>query len=654
MNLEKQLNAWSEFANHEKIQPGVLPIIASSWERCWARINPTKKIQFHQLNPDHLLAAQVASFDLISISRPVMEDIYQNIEHSDIAIMLLNGTGYIIDIIAELETRKRLLSEGIQVGALLTEEYAGTNALGLALIERMPVQVLGPEHYCQQFHARASAAAPIFEATGHPLGILGLLSPIGSFESQSLGLMTAGAKAIEAQHQADQLLADYNSQLDELNAILNTVSEGILVWNRELILIHINHAAASAIDTPPENIVGSKIGDIISYQPMIREAMNRQEPLTDIETSVSIGQRSIACVLSLRFVYRKSSLNWIIVSFRQVRDVRQLVQRQVGANALLTLEDIPGESPQMKRVHNFVKSVAPAMASVLIRGNSGTGKNVLAGAIHNESPRRDGPFLIFPCSTIPNELMVMEMLGYEEGSLPKRAGGRPSKFELANGGTIFFQDVDALSLDAQAILLNALEMQIIQRVGSSHPVEIDVRVIASTSEDIEKLVADGNFRSDLFYRLSTFTITMPSLYERPKDIPLVVNRILNRLSRQLGQPLAMHPDALEVFKKYPWPGNIREMESVLGRAATQVEETGLITLEHLPDSVRHMRASPKKGVEPVSTRPLNELEREAIVQMAQLYNGNLSETAQALGISRTTLWRRMKEYGFALNDFRPK
>jgi transcriptional activator for dhaKLM operon len=212
--------------------------------------------------------------------------------------------------------------------------------------------------------------------------------------------------------------------------------------------------------------------------------------------------------------------------------------------------------------------------------------------------------------------------------------------------------VDALPLDAQAILLNALEMSIIQRLGSDRPVEIDVRVIASTSADIERLVAEDNFRADLFYRLSTFTLTIPPLCERPKDIPLIVDRILNRLARQLNQPLALEPGVIEIFKKYPWPGNIREMESVLGRAATQVGETGLIALEHLPTSVRHLSFSQKKGGEPTSTRPLFEVEHEAILQTAQLCHGNLTHMAQALGISRTTLWRRIKVYGILLDDFR--
>lgn len=652
MDLNVRLNAWNEFVNRDKVLPGVSPMIARSWQRCWPRVNPTQKVQFKTLNADHLLAAQVASFDLISISRPVMEDVYQNIEHTNVAIVLLNGTGYILDIVAEPETLESLKGAGVRIGVLFTEEQVGTNAFGLALIERMPVQVIGPEHFCQHFHGLAEAAAPIFEITGRPLGVLGLLAPIPDFQSQSLGLVTVGSKAIEAQRQADMLLADYNSQLDELNVMVDTITEGILVLNSEGTLIHINRAAAQMLGMPSRNLVGKKVGEVISFPASIQEAIERRETLSEIEASVRAGQKHIACLLSLRFALRKNDLGWIIITIRPIREVRELVQRQVGANALLTLDDIPGVSPQMNRVHHFVRSVAPAMASVLIRGESGTGKNVLAGAIHNESPRRDGPFLIFPCSSIPNELVASEMLGYEEGSLPRRSGGRPSKFELAQGGTIFFQDVDSLPMDAQAILLNALEMRIIQRLGSDRPIEIDVRVIASTMADIERLVAEGSFRADLFYRLSTFSVTMPPLCERPRDIPQIVDRILKRLSPQLGYSPVLGPGVIEVLKKYPWPGNIRELESVLGRAATQTGQVGLIELGHLPPPIRYIGPVPRERQDAASIRSMREVERETIMRMAEICHGNATRMAQALGISRTTLWRKAKSHNIVLDSYR--
>jgi transcriptional regulator with PAS, ATPase and Fis domain len=342
------------------------------------------------------------------------------------------------------------------------------------------------------------------------------------------------------------------------------------------------------------------------------------------------------------------------VTLRSEKKVRKLIQQQVGATAALTISDIPGEAPQMQRVRNFVKSAAGARASILIRGEVGTGKNALASAIHNASPWHDGPFVIFASSSVPNELVVSDLLGYDESIDSTRMSGRPSKFELAQGGTLFFQDVDALPLEAQAILINALEIGVVQRLGSQRPVLVEARVIASTSADMEALISQGAFRPDLYYRLSTFTITLPPLRDRPRDIPLVAERILARFTRQLGYQVSLAPEVMDVFRKYAWPGNIREMEAVLGRAATQIAGAGVIGLAHIPNTVRLMESSPQK-ISPslqVKVSSLSEMERETIALMMQMYRGNVSRMAQVLDISRTTLWRKLKQYGFDPNEYR--
>jgi transcriptional activator for dhaKLM operon len=299
-----------------------------------------------------------------------------------------------------------------------------------------------------------------------------------------------------------------------------------------------------------------------------------------------------------------------------------------------------------------VKSAAGAQASILIRGEVGTGKNALARAIHNAAYRKDGPFVVFSCSSIPNELVISELLGYEEGEESKHLSGRPSKFELADGGTLFFQNVDVLPLEAQSVLLNALELGVIQRLGSQRSVEINTRVVASTSASMETLMAQGAFRPDLYYRLSTFTVTLPPLRERPHDIPLVVNRILTRFEKQLGYQVVLAPEVMDVFKKYPWPGNIREVEAVLGRAATQVAGTGMIGLTDIPTNVRRLETSPQSVRPLLQVSSLDEMEHETILLTAQMQRGNVSRMAQALGVSRTTLWRKLKLYRINPEEYR--
>jgi transcriptional regulator with PAS, ATPase and Fis domain len=235
----------------------------------------------------------------------------------------------------------------------------------------------------------------------------------------------------------------------------------------------------------------------------------------------------------------------------------------------------------MQRVRRFVAAAAYVKTSILIRGEVGTGKNPIASAIHNQSLRREGPFMIFACSSVPSELVVSELSGVEKGASSSIPGGRPSKFELANHGTLYFQDVDALPLQAQGMLLNLIDLGIIQRLGSQRPIPVDVRIIASTSADIEKQISQGNFRSDLFYRLSAFEITTPPLRNRLEDLPVLVDHIIRRLSGQFDHQIEVDPGVIEVLRNYPWPGNIRELEAVLGRAAMQAGFSGVIAPKNL-------------------------------------------------------------------------
>jgi len=652
LDLRQQKIAWLEFVDQQKFHQDLQPLVAQSWKRCRARLNPYKDTPLKHLSDDHLLASQVASFDLLSIARPIMEDIYQFVEHSDTVIALVNSAGFILDICGDSDMLEIANQHELSPGTSMTEAEIGTNAFGLSLTDRIPNRIVGAEHFLYRFHELAEAAAPIFKLSGRPLGVIGLINPKNRQHPHTLGSVVAGARAIEGQLQSDYMLAEQNKQMAQLNAILAANSEGILVWNPEMVLMQINPAAARILGVSESTLLGRHIGDFITYPKFLREAAEKREPLTDVEVNVNIDERSVSCVISMRYVIHNDELHWIIVTARQEKDVRRFVQSQVGAHASSTLEDLPGESSQMKLVHRFIKSAAPAQASVLIRGESGTGKHPVASAIHNISQRRNGPFLIFPCSSIPSELLVQQLLGFDEGFFKEMPGGRPSKFELAHEGTIYFQDVEALPLQAQGILLNVIDLGIVQRLYSKRAIEVDVRVIASTSTNIEELIAKENFRSDLFYRLSSFDIRLPPLRERKKDLPLLTERILDRLSKQLNHRIDLDPKVVTVLKKYSWPGNIRELETVISRAAAQAGFSGIVTTEHLPAYIHYPQPTIGSPQEMNKVNTLSQMERESILLSAEMCGGNVSAMARSLGISRTTMWRKLKRLGISAQDFR--
>lgn len=647
------LDVWRRFVDNQQLDPLVPPLIASSWRRSWGRVNPNNKVEFTRMGNDYLLASQTAVFDLMAVARPVMEDVYQSVQKSGTAIILTNSIGCVLDVLGDEEIMETMTSWGAGPGVLLSEELIGTTSFGLALTERMPVQVAGSEHFNQQFHVVSGAAAPMFDISGRLLGVLGIVMPLERYHIHSLGLVAAAARAIESQRQSDMLLAEQNSQLGQLNTILSAISDGILVLTPDFVVVHANNAASHMLGIPSKSMLGKHAEKLSVMPAFVRNAVSQRTPLTDVEGAIDLGDQKLDCLISLDFVYRShSELQWIIVTLRSEQKVRKLIQRQVGASAALTLADIPGESPQMQKVRNFVKSAAGAQASILIRGEVGTGKNVLASAIHNAGARREGPFVIFSCSSIPNELVISELLGHDEGGTGRNESGRPSKFELAEGGTIFFQDIDVLPLEAQAILLNALELGVIQRLGGRRAVEVNARIIASTAASMETLISQGVFRPDLYYRLSTFTITLPPLRERPRDIPLVVDRVLTRFKKQLGYQISLAPEVMDIFRKYPWPGNVREVEAVLGRAATQVSSTGVIEMAQLPVHVRQMEAAVQNLPTSLKVGSLDDMERETILLTLQMQRGNVSRMAKVLGVSRTTLWRKFRSYGIDPEEFR--
>lgn len=646
---EKIYNTWERFIINNEVPEDVSPIIARSWKRCRMRLSPLRDQRPTRLTSDHLLSAQVARFNLISIARPILEDIHQHIEGSSSAVILVNSAGYLLDMVSDPDIEGLAAQAGIAPGTSLYENQSGTNAFSLALSERIPFQVRGPEHYLVSFHKFTDSAAPIFDLTGTLLGALGVLTLVDQDHPHSLGLAVAGARAVEGQWQSEYLLAEQNSQLTSLNAVLTSIDEGILVWNEDGIVIYANTAALNILECPAEKLMGQPVNEHIHFPDSISHARNKSTPYSDLEAVLIVEGRPVNCVISLRYVRSGGSIRATVATMRPTKQVRALIQRQIGTQPRITLESLVGNHPKIQRVRRLAKSAAAAQASILIRGENGTGKISLAHAIHNFGPRRNSPFMIFSSASIPTELLIPELIGFEDNPDHNPEINRPSKFELADGGTIYFPDIDSLPRAAQTILKNVLDLGIVQRLGSKRAIEVDVRAIASTSSDIDYLISQNEFRADLFYCLHPFEISLPPLRDRKGDIPLIVNYHLQQLSQTYRRMLSVADDAMSLLKAYDWPGNLRELEISLRRATIQAGASTVIHAEHLPDHIRYAQYIHLDHV-PVDT--LDDLERVAILDAAKSCKGNMSKMAKMLGIGRTTVWRRLKEYQIDPNEFR--
>ena len=314
--------------------------------------------------------------------------------------------------------------------------------------------------------------------------------------------------------------------------------------------------------------------------------------------------------------------------------------------------DIIGKSASMKALMDLLAMVAPSEATVLISGESGTGKELIARSLHDNSPRREGPLVTVNCAALAESLLESELFGHEKGAFTGADRRREGRFKQADGGTIFLDEIGETSPRMQAKLLRVLQEKEIQRVGSEAVLPVDVRVVAATNRDLEKDVTDGRFREDLFYRLNVVHLTIPPLRDRQEDIPLLAQHFLNHYARRNRKTVkGFAPLAMDMLLKYGWPGNVRELENAIERAVILVSGEHL-TDKHLPLRIvrQHPGHVPAEVAAPPATdgnRTLEDLEKDAIMATLAATEGNKSETARRLGISRKTLHNKLKAYDLA-------
>ena len=311
---------------------------------------------------------------------------------------------------------------------------------------------------------------------------------------------------------------------------------------------------------------------------------------------------------------------------------------------------IVGTSAAMQRVYRLMKRVMETDVTVLIRGESGTGKELVARALHANGRRRGGPFLAVNCAAVPESLIESELFGHELGAFTGATQSRVGYFERAHGGVILLDEIADMKPELQARLLRVLQERELQRVGGTAMIPVNVQVMAATNRDLEEAMRSGAFRDDLYYRLAVFPIVLPPLRERREDIPQLVNHCLERYAERTGEPVkAISPGALHLLLAHDWPGNVRELQSVIERAA-MVETTGVIEAADLPvglESARTASGAAEGAGRWARVQPLADVERWAVVHALEAAGGNVTRAAQALGINRATLHRKLKKYGLA-------
>lgn len=439
-----------------------------------------------------------------------------------------------------------------------------------------------------------------------------------------------------------------------LQAIFNGISDGILVLNNKLNIIDFNKMAFRILGLKREVLIKTNIKDIFDNHELVDKCFVNNESYKREDCTFTVNGNKIRCVTNLVPILRDNKITGVVITFRDTKHIHKVVNNVVGYSAAYTFKDIITKNQYMKKNIQYAKKAANTDCNILLEGSSGTGKEVFAQAIHNYSSRAKGPFIAVNCAAIPRELFESELFGYEKGAFTgANKGGYPGKFELAEGGTIFLDEIGELPLDIQSKLLRVLDNHKIVRVGSTYEKKINVRVISATNRNLLEEVDKKNFRYDLYYRLNVIGIRLMDLQDRKDDIEALTKHFMKKLNgNNLEGGKDIDSSAIARLKEYKWEGNIRELRNIIEKAyclcdSDIITEKYLLNLingkEKLEKSFSEENIS-KLDLKVEDIQPLKLVEEQNIKNALIVCDGNAEEAAKVLGISRATIYRKINKY----------
>lgn len=645
MPSKTEKHTWYNFVNRGTAEPSaVSERILTSWRRCRdLEVDPVEGKCDNFLSERDLIRQNQS---LVETAGPIISTIYSCLHGSDSVIVLIDSEGYILKTCGDLLALRQADKLSFGPGANWSERSVGTNAIGTSLALSGPVQVTGAEHYCETHHRWTCAAAPIRDHTGKVIGFIDISGPRENANPHQLGLVVAAAHAIE-----ERICLDYaKSGLFETNkyleAVLNSVSEGVIATNAGGVITGINKVAAKMLSRNSTEVVGRGIGAFLFVDEKLDGFFRCARPSYSNEALIlKTPQGTTDCVASANRVMSESGFDCgVVLTLKRVEkpDYRDSVSRRAPVG--YTFREIIGTSRAIVQTIEQAKQVARSHSGILILGESGTGKEILAQAIHNASNYCRGPFVSINCGAIPKELIQSELFGYAGGAFTgaKRTGS-VGKFQMADGGTLFLDEIAEMPFEMQVNLLRVLEERTVTPVGGKKAIPIDVRIIAASNKDLNEEVSSGRFREDLYYRLNVISITLPPLKARKSDIPLLAEYYLKKTAIRIGKDIPRIDQAVfPVLESHNWPGNVRELINAIEHAVNFVKGNTL-HVEHLPHYLRHKDPDPPPPCH-YQIMKLSAVEKGAIETTLRHFHGNISRTAKALGVGRNTLYEKIRKY----------
>ncbi len=577
--------------------------------------------------------------DLVVAAEPFLARLHSFLRGSAFFALLTDGEGCILSVLGDEAMLEEAFSLRMVPGAFMDEASIGTNAMGTALAEGQPVQVSGSEHSVSAYHRWSCSAAPIKDSQGQIIGCLDLTGRRDALHLHTLGMVVAAVGAIENTLFLNARNEALSEQRRFTETLLDSIKEGIVSVRLDGDILSVNAQALEMFGYSREELLGLGIEGLLPCWRDLRAACLEGREYANEDAAVTVRTNRLYFNLGTYPIQgRDGRPEAIILLFKDVKKGRKHANEIMGRRALYTFDKIIGTSPAIRAAIDFSKKVADSRSTILISGESGTGKEIFAQAIQNASPRRDEAFVVLNCGAISPNLIESELFGYTEGAFTgAKRGGHPGKFEIADKGTIFLDEIGEMPLEMQIRLLRVIEEGTVMRVGDSREIPVDVRVIAATNKELRSEVQAGRFRMDLFYRLNVLPIRIPPLRERPDDIPLLVEYYMRKASRKLNKkPVELPPGYIDRLCGLEWSGNIRELENHI---------EFLIMSEGLPSEGTPPALSAVAPPLSVASAPSLEAAEQTLIRATLLECGNnVSQAARRLGIGRNTLYRKIQRY----------
>ena len=444
-------------------------------------------------------------------------------------------------------------------------------------------------------------------------------------------------------------LQDYVQKFNELSTVFDTMPTGVFaILDQKSNIATINKTASGILDSESQAFIGKNAYEVFEgrfpgVQKLVDETIQNHRPVKNFTLEIEDSNAEVKTYLvSTAITNELEPIGVVLV----LHDISEVTRLRRAAMSMKSFGPLIGGSSVMKEVYSKIETVAQYDTTVLIYGETGTGKELVARAIHEFSPRIKGPFIPINCSALTSSLLESELFGHVKGAFTGADKDRSGRFEMAEGGTIFLDEIGTLSLDFQVKLLRTLQEKVIERVGSSKPIPVDVRVISATNRDLTELIAKYEFREDLYYRLKVLQIDVPPLRERRLDIPILAEHFVERFNKLYNRKvIGLSSSTKEELMKYFWPGNVRELENAVEHAMV-LTQGKIVEPQYLPPELRLMKDNGTPPPPPALEHDPG-TEEENIRRALAAYADNVTRAAKSLGMHRTTLWRKMREFGIA-------